>query len=40
MIYATEILITILVTIWITRTAHKALKSVAPEVVNDEPDTP
>jgi uncharacterized membrane protein YdjX (TVP38/TMEM64 family) len=40
MIYATEILITILVTIWITRAAHKALKSVAPEVVNDEPDTP
>ena len=40
MIYATEILVTILVTIWITRAAHKALKSVAPEVVNDEPDTP
>ena len=38
MIYATEILITILVTICITRTAHKALKSVAPEVVNDEPN--
>ena len=37
-IYAAELLITILVTVWISRAAHKALKSVAPEVVSDESD--
>jgi uncharacterized membrane protein YdjX (TVP38/TMEM64 family) len=37
-IYAAELLITLFITVWITRTAHKALKSVAPEVVNDEPN--
>lgn len=37
-IYTTEILITLVVTIWITRAAHQALKSFAPEVVIDEPE--
>ena len=37
-IYAAELLITLLVTVWISRAAHKALKSVAPEVVSDESD--
>jgi uncharacterized membrane protein YdjX (TVP38/TMEM64 family) len=33
-VYALEIGITIAVTWWITRAAHRALKSVAPEVVD------
>lgn len=37
-IYTTEILITLVVTIWITRAAHQALESFAPEVVIDEPE--
>jgi uncharacterized membrane protein YdjX (TVP38/TMEM64 family) len=39
--YTVEISITILVTIWITRIAHKALKACAPEVaeaIAEEPD--
>jgi uncharacterized membrane protein YdjX (TVP38/TMEM64 family) len=39
-VYALEIGITIAVTWWITRTAHRALKSVAPEVVDGEASTP
>jgi uncharacterized membrane protein YdjX (TVP38/TMEM64 family) len=35
-VYAVEIGITVAVTLWITRTAHKAIKSVAPEVVEPE----
>jgi uncharacterized membrane protein len=35
-VYALEIAITIAVTWWITQAAHRALKSVAPEVVDGE----
>ncbi|MFZ4588913.1 MAG: TVP38/TMEM64 family protein [Terrimicrobiaceae bacterium] len=35
-VYAVEIGITVAVTLWITRTAQKAIKSVAPEVVEPE----
>lgn len=34
--YALELAITIAVTVWISRVAHKALSSVAPEVVEDD----
>ena len=36
-IYALELAITIAVTVWITRAGQKALRSVAPDVVNDTP---
>lgn len=36
-VYSLEIAITVLVTWWITRAAHRALKSCAPEVLEDEP---
>jgi uncharacterized membrane protein YdjX (TVP38/TMEM64 family) len=34
-LYAVEIAVTVAVTFWITRAAHRALKSVAPEVAED-----
>jgi uncharacterized membrane protein YdjX (TVP38/TMEM64 family) len=39
-VYAVEIGITVVVTWWITRAAHRALKSVAPEVVDGNAGTP
>ncbi len=36
--YAVELLITILVTVWITRIAHKALMNAAPEVADSTPE--
>jgi uncharacterized membrane protein YdjX (TVP38/TMEM64 family) len=39
-VYAVEIGITVVVTWWITRAAHRALKSVAPEVVDGNAGSP
>ncbi len=36
--YSLELAFTIVVTIWITRAAQKALRAVAPEVITDEKD--
>ncbi len=38
--YTLELGITIFVTVWITRLAHKALKNYAPEVVDEEAPAP
>jgi hypothetical protein len=38
-LYALELAFTIAVTVWITRAAQKALRAVAPEVVEEENTT-